>query len=323
MRLMIAGLLATASLCGFPLALHAQTQAYPNKPIRIIVPYPAGGSADLLPRIFAEKLGAKWGQPVLVENRPGAGGNIGAEFVYKAEPDGYTLLATAPGPLVVNQNLYRKLAFDPAQFVPVSVMAAIPNVLLVNPRVPAKSVDELIAYARANPGKLNYGSQGNGTTSHLTAELFKSTAGVSITHVPYKGSAPAMAALLGGEIDLMFDNLGVTLPHVNSGRLRVLAVGSEKRVASLPDVPAMSEILPGFTSVAWFGIVAPPKTPALIAEKLSAAVAEAIRQPDVAQRLAALSAEPVGNTPAQMAAFMRKDAERWREVIRSANVKAD
>jgi tripartite-type tricarboxylate transporter receptor subunit TctC len=202
-------------------------------------------------------------------------------------------------------------------------MAAIPNVLLVNPRVPAKSVDELIAYARANPGKLNYGSQGNGTTSHLTAELFKSTAGVSITHVPYKGSAPAMAALLGGEIDLMFDNLGVTLPHVKSGRLRVLAVASEKRVASLPDVPAMSEILPGFTSVAWFGIVAPPKTPALIAEKLSAAVAEAIRQPDVAQRLAALSAEPVGDTPARMAAFMKLDGERWKSVIEAAQVKAD
>jgi tripartite-type tricarboxylate transporter receptor subunit TctC len=319
---MIARLLAAASFCGFPTA-YAQAQDYPNKPIRIIVPYPAGGSADLLPRIFAEKFSAQWGQPVLVENRPGAGGNIGAEFVYKAEPDGYTLFATAPGPLVVNQNLFRKLAFDPAQFVPVSVMAAIPNVLLVNPRIPAKNVDELIAYARASPGKLNYGSQGNGTTSHLTAELFKSTAGVSITHVPYKGSAPAMAALLGGEIDLMFDNLGLTLPHVKSGRLRVLAVASEKRVASLPEVPAMSEILPGFTSVAWFGIVAPPKTPAPIAEKLSAAVAEAIRQPDVAKRLAALSAEPVGDTPAEMAAFMRLDGERWRSVIEAAQVKAD
>ena len=313
-------LLSAAFSLGFALAA---AQDYPTRPIRIIVPYPAGGSADLLPRIFAEKLSARWGQPVLVENRPGAGGNIGAEFVYKAEPDGYTLFATAPGPLVVNQNLYRKLAFDPAQFVPVSVMAAIPNVLLVNPRVPAKSVDELIAYARANPGKLNYGSQGNGTTSHLTAELFKSTAGLSVTHVPYKGSAPAMAALLGGEIDLMFDNLGVTLAHVKSGGLRALAVASEKRVASLPEVPAMSEILPGFTSVAWFGIVAPPKTPAPIAEKLSAAVAEAIRQPDVAKRLAALSAEPVGDTPAGMAAFMRRDGERWKSVIEAAQVKVD
>jgi tripartite-type tricarboxylate transporter receptor subunit TctC len=313
-----------AAAFGLALAASAQAQEYPTKPIRIIVPYPAGGSADLLPRIFAEKLSAKWGQPVLVENRPGAGGNIGAELAYKAEPDGYTLFATAPGPLVVNQNLYRKLAFDPAQFVPVSVMAAIPNVFLVNPNVPAKNVDELIAYARANPGKLNYGSQGNGTTSHLTAELFKSTAGgLNITHVPYKGSAPAMAALLGGEIDLMFDNLGVTLQHVRSGKLRALAVGGEKRVASLPDVPTMSEILSGFTSVAWFGIVAPPKTPTTIAEKLSAAVAEAIRQPDVAKRLAAMSADPIGGTPAEMAAFMKRDGERWKGVIESAQVKVD
>jgi tripartite-type tricarboxylate transporter receptor subunit TctC len=313
-----------AATFGLALALSAHAQDYPARPIRIVVPYPAGGSADLLPRIFAEKLGAKWGQPVLVENRPGASGNIGAEFVYKAEPDGHTLFATAPGPLVVNQNLFRKLAFDPSQFVPVSVMAAIPNVLLVNPKVPAKTVDELIAYAAANPGKLNYGSQGNGTTSHLTAELFKSTAGgLKITHVPYKGSAPAMAALLAGEIDLMFDNLGVTLPHVKGGRLRALAVCSEKRVASLPGVPAMSEILSGFSSVAWFGIVAPPKTPAPIAEKISAAVAEAIRQPDVAKRLAAMSAEPIGGTPAEMAAFMRRDGERWKSVIESAQVKAD
>ncbi len=315
-------LLAAASLA---LALpFAQAQDYPSRPIRIVVPYPAGGSADLLPRIFAEKLGAKWGQPLLVENRPGAGGNIGAELVYRAEPDGYTLFASAPGPLVVNQNLYRKLALDPAQFVPVSMMAAIPNVLLVNPKVPAKSVAELIAYAKANPDRLNYGSQGSGSTSHLTAELFKLAAGgLKITHIPYKGSAPAMTALLGGEIDLMFDNLGVTLPHVKSGRLRILGVGSEKRIVSLPDVPSMSEILPGFVSVAWFGIVAPPKTPAAIAHKLSSAVAEALRERDVLDRLAALSAEPVGGTPEEMAVFMKQEEARWKRVIEEAQVKAD
>ena len=317
-------LLTAAFTFGFALAPSAHAQAYPARPIRIVVPYPAGGSADLLPRIFAEKLGAKWGQPVLVENRPGAGGNIGAEFVYKAEPDGYTLFATAPGPLVVNQNLFSKLAYDPSQFVPVSMMAAIPNVLLVTPSVPAKTVEELIAYAAANPGKLNYGSQGNGTTSHLTAELFKSAAGgLQIAHIPYKGSAPAMAALLAGEIDLMFDNLGVTLRHVKSGRLRALATCSEKRVASLPEAPAMSEILSGFSSVAWFGIVAPPKTPIPIVEKLSAAVIEVIRMPDVRERLANLSAEPIGGTPVEMAAFMKRDGERWRRVIESARVKVD
>src|SRR2546422_10817123 len=192
-----------AAVFGLALCASAHAQDYPARPIRIVVPYPAGGSADLLPRIFAEKLGAKWGQPVLVENRPGAGGNIGAEFVYRAEPDGYTLFATAPGPLVVNQNLFSKLAYDPTQFVPVSMMAAIPNVLLVTSSVPAKTVEELIAYATANPGKLNYGSQGNGTTSHLTAELFKSAAGgLQLAHLPCEGTAPAMAALLAGQVDL-------------------------------------------------------------------------------------------------------------------------
>ncbi len=313
-----------AAAFGLALCASARAQDYPARPIRIIVPYPAGGSADLMPRIFAEKLGAKWGQPVLVENRPGAGGNVGAEVAFRAEPDGYTLFATAPGPLIVNQNLYSELPFDPAQFVPVAIMGAIPNVLLVNPKLPANRVQDLIVMARAEPGKLNYGSQGNGTTSHLTAELFKSMAGgLKITHVPYKGSAPAIAALMSGEIDFSFDNLGVTLQHVRSGRLRVFAVCTEKRIASLPKVPAMSEILPGFTSVTWFGIVAPPKTPAPIAEKLSAAVAEAIRQPDVAKRLAAMSAEPIGGTPAEMAALMRRDGERWKSVIESARVKAD
>ncbi|HVQ61621.1 MAG TPA: tripartite tricarboxylate transporter substrate binding protein [Burkholderiales bacterium] len=316
LRLLLAALLASASA--------VQAQDYPAKSIRIVVPYPAGGSADLLPRIFSEKLSAKWGQPVLVENRPGAGGNIGAEFVYRADPDGYTLFASAPGPLVVNQNLYRNLAFDPSQFVPVSIMAAIPNVLLVNPALPARSVDGLIAYAKANPGKLNYGSQGSGSTSHLTAELFKTAAGgLKITHVPYKGSAPAMTALLGGEIELMFDNLGITLPHIRTGKLRILAVGSEKRVASLPEVPAMSEILPGFVSVAWFGIVAPPRTPAQVADRFSSAVAEAIRQPEVLSRLATLSAEPVGGTPSEMAAFMKQEEARWKGVIQAAQVKAD
>ena len=313
-------LLALASVLVSALA-HAQE--YPVRPIRIVVPYPAGGSADLVPRIFAEKLHAKWGQPVLVENRPGGGGNIGAESVYRAEPDGYTLMASPPGPLVVNRNLYRKLAFDPAAFVPVSILAAIPNVLLVNPKMPVHSVEEFIAYAKANPDKLNYGSQGSGSTSHLSAELFKSTAGLRITHVPYKGSTPAMTALLAGEIDLMFDNLGVTLAQVKSGRLRAIAVGTEKRVSSLPGVPAMGEILPGFVSATWVGIAAPPRTSAAIAEKFSSAVAEAIRSPDVVARLAALSAEPVGDTPKEMAVFMELEEERWKRVIESARVRAD
>jgi tripartite-type tricarboxylate transporter receptor subunit TctC len=318
---MIARLLAVACVLALASPLHAQE--FPNRPVRIVAPFAAGGSADVIPRIVGERLSAMWGQPVIVENRPGAGGNIAAEYVYRAEPDGYTLLSSPPSTLIINQYLYANLAYDQSQWVPVSVMVAVPNVLLVNPKVAAKNVQELIAYAKANPDKLNYASQGSGTTSHLTGEMFKTVAGVRIVHVPYKGSAPALTDLLAGQVDMMFDNLGVSLQHVRSGRLRALAVGSERRVASLPDVPAMSEVLPGFESVTWFGVVAPPKTPMPIAEKISAAIAEALRSPETRKRIADLSAEPIGNTPAQMAAFMRKDAERWREVIRSAGVKAD
>jgi len=314
-RLLLAAALA--------LALPAAAQNYPTRPIRIIVPFPAGGTADLMPRIVAEKLAAKWGQPVVIDNRPGSAGNIGAEVVFRAEPDGYTLLSAPPPPLVINQNLYPKLNYDARAFVPVTVMGSVPNVLLVNPRVSANSVQELIAYAKGNPDKLNYASQGNGTTSHLTAELFKSMAGVRIIHIPYKGTAPALVDLLGGQVEIMFDNLGVSLPHVRAGKLKALGVCSERRLAALPNVPAMSEVLPGFVSVAWFGVVAPPKTPPRIAATISAAIGEALKLPDVGKRLAELSAEPIGSTPAQMAAFMKEDAERWRKVIVSAGVKVD
>jgi tripartite-type tricarboxylate transporter receptor subunit TctC len=301
-----------------------QAQDWPSKTVRIIVPFPAGGSADLLPRVVAEKLSEKWGQPVIVENRPGAAGNIGADVVYRAEPDGYTLLSGPPPPLVINRLLYPKLSYDSSQFVPMTVIAAIPNVLLVHPKTNVKTVQEFIALAKANPGKLNYASQGSGSTSHLTAELFKSMAGgLKITHVPYKGTAPALADLLAGQIEMMCDNLGVSLPHVKSGKLRALGVASSKRVRSLPDVPTLAETLPGFESVAWFGIVGPPGTPAAIAEKMASGVAEALRQPDVQKRLAQLSAEPMGLTPPQTAAFMKQETERWGAVIRSAAVKVD
>ena len=305
-------------------AFPAQAQPYPARAIRIIVPFPAGGTADLLPRIIGEKLSASWGQPVIVDNRAGAAGNIGAEMVFNAEPDGYTVLAAPPPPLVINPSLYPKLAFDPARFVPVSVMAAVPNVMLVNPKVPATNVRELIAWAKANPERLIYSSQGSGTTSHLTTEMFKSVAGgLKATHVPYKGTAPALAAVIAGEVNLMFDNLGVSLQHVRRGRLNALAVCSERRVAALPEVPAMAEIYPGFVAVAWFGVVAPPTTPQRIASRLSGAIVETLRLPDVARRLLELSADAVGNTPAQMAVFMKEETERWRTVIRSANVKLD
>jgi tripartite-type tricarboxylate transporter receptor subunit TctC len=308
------------------LLLHTTTSAqeWPSKAVRIIVPFPAGGSADLLPRVVGEKLAQQWGQPVFIENRAGAGGNIGAAAVFQAEPDGYTLLCAPPPPLVINRLLYPKLAYDSTQFVPMTVIAAIPNVLLVHPKVTANSVSELIAYAKQNPTKLNYASQGGGTTSHLTAELFKSMAGgLQITHVPYKGSAPALTDLVAGQVDVMFDNLGVSLPHVKSGKLKALAVASGKRFRALPEVPALAETLPGFEAVAWFGIVGPPKTPSGIAEKVAAGVAEALRNPDVARRLNELSADPMGLTPTETAAFMKLETERWGAVIRSAGVKVE
>ncbi len=312
--------LVAASLIGFA----AGAQEWPAKPVRIIVPFPAGGSADLMPRIVAEKLAQRWGQPVIVDNRPGAAGNIGADAAYRAEPDGYTLLSSPPPPLVINRLLYPKLSYDAAQFVPITVIGAIPNVLLVNSRVEANSVEELIALAKANPGKLNYASQGGGTTSHLTAELFKSMAGgLQMAHIPYKGTAPALTDLVGGQVDMMCDNLGVSLPHVRSGKLKALAVASRKRFAGLPNVPALAETLPGFESVAWFGIVAPPRTPAAIAEKVAAGVQEALRLPEVQKRLADLSAEPLGYGPGETAAFMRQEVERWGAVIRAAGVKLE
>ncbi len=277
-----------------------------------------------LPRLLTERLAEKWGQPVIVENRPGAAGNIGAEAVFRAEPDGYTLLSAPPPPLVINRLLYSNLSYDSTQFVPITVIGAIPNVLLVHPKTGVASVAELIDLAKKNPGKLNYASQGGGTTSHLTAELFKAMAGgLQITHVPYKGTAPALADLLAGQVEMMCDNLGVSLPHVRSGKLKALGVGSAKRVASLPDVPALGESLPGFIAVAWFGIVAPPRTSPAIAEKVFAGVSEALKQPDVLKRLADLSAEPMGLSPADTASFMRQETERWSMVIRAAAVKLD
>ena len=299
-------------------------QDYPTRSVRIVVPFPPGGTADAMPRIIGDWLARKWGQAVVIENKAGAGGNVGAEVVANADPDGYTLLSSPPPPLVINQNLYPKLGFDPLAFVPISVMAIVPNALVVNPvKITADTVPQFITLARANPGKITSATQGNGTTSHLSSAMFQMLANVQFVNVPYRGSAPALQGLVVGDVDIMFDNLGVSLALVQGGKLKLIAVGTERRMTSLPEVPTIAETLPGFVSSAWFAVVAPPKTPQGIAAKINADINEALQQPDIVKRLADLSAEPVGGTTAAAAAFMRQEVERWRAVIKATGIKLE
>ncbi len=314
--------LLLAAAIGLGLPALSQAQTYPTRPIKIIVPSPAGATTDTLVRMVAAKLQAKWGQPVVVDNRPGAGGNIGAEEAAKAAPDGYTLLFTYPAPLAVNKTLFKQLEYDPDRFVPISLVATVPLVLAVPPKEEATTVQQLIAFAKAHPNQLNFASQGYGTSAHLASELFKSMAGIEIVHVPYKGSAPALTDLLGGRIDMMFIELSTVLPQIKAGKLRALAVGSAKRNPFLPDVPALAEVLPGYQASTWFAMAAPPGTPPEIAATLSSAVAAAIAEPDMAKRLVDMSATAVGDTPAEMADFLRDERQRWGGVIREAGVKA-
>ena len=300
----------------------AQADGYPDHPVKIIVPFPAGGTADAVPRIVADWLSRKWGQTVVIENRTGAAGNIGAELAFRSAPDGYTLLSAPPPPLVINQNLYPKLAFDPTKFEPIIVMAQVPNALLVNPdKIKASSVAELIDYLKKNPGTVTAATQGNGTTSHLTSELFSLMAKVTMRNIPYRGSAPALQGLLAGDVDLMFDNLGVSLPLVEAGKLKLLAVASAKRLPSLPNVPTIAESLPGFEAVAWYGIVAPPNTPKDIVDKINADVNEALHQPEVLGHLKKLSAEVFGGSVDKTSKYMLEEVGRWGNVIKAANIK--
>ena len=287
----------------------------------MVVPFPAGGSADVLARIVSDKLSTKWGQPVVVENRAGAGGNIGAEAVYRADPDGYTLLSSPPGPLSINHNLYKNLPFDPAKFVPITVLAIVPNVISVKAELPVNSVKELIAHAKASPGKITYASQGNGSTSHLSAQMFSSMAGVELVHVPYKGEGPALVDIVAGRVDMFIGNIAAGLRFHQAGKVRFLAVANTHRSPVAQDIPTASEAgLPGFVANAWFALVAPPGTPNTIAQQINAAAVEAIRLPDVQKRFLEQGAEPVGNTTAEMAAFVKDEMARWQSVIRTANV---
>jgi tripartite-type tricarboxylate transporter receptor subunit TctC len=303
-----------------PVLAGAQ-DTYPNRPIKMIVPLPPGATADTLPRIVAEKLTSRWGQPVIIENRPGFATNLGAEVVAAAKPDGYTLLATPPGPLVTAQNMYRNLPFDPTAFVPVTVLCTLPNMLVARSNLPIANIAELVAYAKAHPDKLTYASAGVGTTPHLAAAALQIAAGIRMVHVPYKGLAPALRDVLAGRVDVMFDNIGNTVQYIKANKIKGLAVASKERLPELPDVPSLAETYPGFYSATWFAVVAPPKTPAEIASKLSQAITEILQMPAIAEKFKRLSCTPVGNSPHEMAVFLKEEAARWHKVIATAGIK--
>ncbi|HEX7217688.1 MAG TPA: tripartite tricarboxylate transporter substrate binding protein [Burkholderiales bacterium] len=306
-------LLAIVSLvCG-----HAAAQDYPAKAIQIIVPFPPGGGTDLLARVMADKLRERFGQPVTVENRSGAAGNIGAEAVYKAPADGHTLLFTQPAPIVVNKALYAKLAFEPERFVPIALVSIQDIMLAANPKLPANDLKELIAYAKANPGKLNFGSSGAGSAPHLAAELFASMAGVKMVHVPYKGSGESQSATLAGHVDLTFFAFSTALRHTKAGKLRAIAVGGAKRNPQAPDVPSISEALPGYSAASWTALFAPPGTPAPVVQQLTTAASEIVRMPDVQKRLADQGDQSADLTSAQLAEFLREERSRWGGLIRT------
>jgi tripartite-type tricarboxylate transporter receptor subunit TctC len=306
-------------------ATGACAQGYPTKPIRIVVPFPAGGATDLLARAAAQKLTDAWGQPVVVDNRPGAGGNIGSELVAKAAPDGYTLEMGTVGTHAINASLYAKMPYDHVKdFAPVILVASVPNVLVVNPAVPVNSVQELIAYAKANPGKLNFASSGSGTSIHLSGELFKVMAGVQMAHIPYKGSAPALQDLIGGQVQLMFDNLPPSLPQIKGGKLRALAVTSAVRAPALPDVPTVAEAgLPGFEASSWFGILAPAGTPPDIIAKLNAEIAKWLASPEAKEKMLALGANAAGGSPEDFAKHIATETVKWQKVVKASGAKVD
>ena len=297
---------------------------YPKATIRIIVPFPAGGTADALPRIVGDRLQARWNQSVIIVNRPGAGGNIGAETVATAEPDGYSLLASPPGPIVINEALYKELAFRPSEFEPAIVMGSVPNVMDVRLGFPAKSAHDVLNYILANPGKVTFASQGIGTTSHLAGVLFERLSNSSMVHVPYSGSAPALQDIMGDRVDLLFDNLASSLPLYKAQRLQILAVGSLQRIAALPDVPTLAEAgVPGFESGTWFAIVAPPKTPSQLLDRLNKTVNEILSEPSVKSKFEELGVQPVGGTLAQTNSFVTRERQRWGDLIRAAGIQAN
>jgi tripartite-type tricarboxylate transporter receptor subunit TctC len=321
MRTVAQTLLMLAALAA---ASTVSAQAWPNKPLRWVVPSAPGDGSDITGRIVAERVARELGQPVTIDNRPGAGGVLGTEVAAKSAPDGYTMIVGNAGSHGINAAIYSKLSYDIARdFVPVSLFCTAPNVMVASPGTPAKTVAEFVAYAKANPGKLNYASGGIGSSSHLSAELLKSVAGIEMTHVPYKGAAPAVNAVLAGEVNLMIGNLPPWSGHLKAGKVQALAVTTAKRHADLPDVPSLAESYPGFETVAWFGLLAPTGTPSAVVEKVHAAVSLALADPDVAARIAATGCVPAPGTQASFAERVRGDIARWKKLAADRNIKAD
>jgi len=322
-------LLALAGSAGLPAISPAQT-AWPTRPVRIVVPFPPGGTTDILARALAPELGRAFGQTFIVDNKPGAGGNVGADLVAKSPPDGYTLLMGTVGTHGINQSLFPKMPYDPIKdFAPITLVAGVPNVLVMNPAkaeaAKINSVADLIRYAKAHPGKLNMASSGNGTSIHLSGELFKSMTGTFMVHFPYRGSGPALLDLIGGTMDLMFDNLPSALPQIRAGKLKALAVTSAQRSAAVPDLPTIAEAgpLPGFDASSWFGLLAPAGTPSDIVNRIQQECAKALGTPALKERLLSQGAIPSGSTPAQFAGFIAAETKKWARVVKVSGAKVD
>jgi len=306
------------------LALNAHAQSYPSKPIRIIIPFPIGGIADVFARIIGGKLNEAWGQPVVIENRAGAGGNIAAEFVAKSPPDGYTLVVGSIGTHAVNVSLFKKIAFDPVKdFAPISMMLEADGLLVLHPSVPAKTVKDLIALAKSRPGQIIYASAGNGTAGHLSGELLKSMAKVDMVHVPYKGNVPAITDLIGGQTSLLFATMPTVLPHVKSGRLNAIAVTGAKRSPAAPEVPAIAETLPGYDVTNWVGAFAPAGTPREVVNKLHAEIVRVMQAPEIQQRLLIEGAKFTPLTPEQFGGFVKSEIAKWAQVIQQSGIRVD
>ena len=305
-------------------AAPALGQAYPTKPIRIVAPSTPGDAPDVIARLVADKLSVALGQQVVVDNKPGAGGVVGSESVAKAPPDGYTLIMGNAGSHGINAAVYSKLPYDiQRDFAPVSQVAIAPNVMVINPSVPANSVAEFIAYAKSQPGKLSYASGGNGSSAHMSMELFKAMAGIDVQHIPYKGSSPALTDLIGGQVAVFIGNMPPTVPHIKSGKLRALAVTTKSRSALMPELPTISDTLPGYETVAWFGVLAPAGTPPEIVNRLSAEIGRIARSPEMREKLVAMGAEPVGGTPEEFKAVIDRDIAKWKPLAQKVGIKVD